>query len=91
MVLLKINYRLAQGAGVIGVLLGLLAFGYHYTFIDSTLPGYRLITAPAIFALSFFSPETAFWPKMLIFLSAQYLGYFLMMMVMKQVIRLARL
>jgi hypothetical protein len=33
------------------------------------MPGYEWLTVPARFALSFFSEETAFWPKMAIFLS----------------------
>ena len=67
-----------------GVVIGIIAFGYNYTFIATSLPGYAIVTAPARFALSFFSEETAFWPKMAIFLVGQYIGYFLVIVSVKK-------
>lgn len=67
-----------------GVVIGIIAFGYNYTFVPASLPGYELITMPARFALSFFSEETAFWPKMAIFLIGQYSGYFLLILFLRQ-------
>jgi hypothetical protein len=67
-----------------GVVIGIIAFGYNYTFVSASLPGYAVFTAPARFALSFFSEETAFWPKMTIFLVGQYVGYFLVIVIVKK-------
>ncbi len=61
-----------------GVAIGLIAFIVNYNFIEFTFPGYQVITVPARFALSFFSEETAFWPKMVIFLLGQFVGYFIL-------------
>lgn len=61
---------------VAGVVIGLIAFIVNYNFIESTFPGYHVITLPARFALSFFSEETAFLPKMVIFILGQFVGYF---------------
>ena len=69
-----------------GVVIGIIAFAYNYTFISASLPGYEIFTAPARFALSFFSEETAFWPKMAIFLAGQYLGYFLLIIGIKKLL-----
>ncbi|MDO6445294.1 hypothetical protein Q4493_05835 [Colwellia sp. 1_MG-2023] len=41
-----------------------------------SLPGYELLAWPAMFGLQFFSEETAFWPKLIIFNTSQYLVYF---------------
>ncbi|MGB1261827.1 MAG: hypothetical protein ACPG52_02860 [Cognaticolwellia sp.] len=70
----------------LGCLLGLTVFAYNYTFITCSVPGYEVLTAPARLALSFFSEETAFWPKMLIFMLGQYLGYFLVIFFVKRLI-----
>jgi hypothetical protein len=59
-----------------GVVIALVAFIFNYTMTPVSLPGYDFIAAPAMFALSFFSEETAFWPKLTIFLSGQYLAFF---------------
>jgi len=77
---IKLAGKFAAKWGVIGVALGLCAFLYNYTMTPHSLPGYELIAAPAMFALSFFSEETAFWPKMAIFLSGQYVAYFLIIL-----------
>lgn len=63
-----------------GVFIGLLAFSLQYFFIEFTFPAYSVLVAPAIFALSFFSEETAFVPKMIIFLTGQYLGYLILIL-----------
>ncbi|MBA6391569.1 hypothetical protein H4J38_12410 [Colwellia sp. BRX10-3] len=71
-----------------GVVLGIIAFGYNYTLVPASLPGYELLTAPARFTLSFFSEETAFWPKMTLFLVGQYIGYFLVIVVFRKLLSL---
>lgn len=72
----KIKYSLLTA--VTGVVIGLIAFIVNYNFIEFTFPGYQVITVPARFALSFFSEETAFWPKMVIFILGQFVGYFIL-------------
>ncbi len=69
-----------------GVVLGLLAFIYNYTMVPMSLPGYEIIAAPAMFALSFFSEETPFWPKLSIFLLGQYIVYFIIIFVSNVII-----
>ena len=73
-----------------GIVIGITAFCYNYYFIASVFPGYGLITAPARFSLSFFSEETAFWPKMSIFLSGQYFGYLIIIFTMKRLFLLLK-
>ena len=63
---------------IAGVAIGLIAFIVNYNFIEFTFPGYQVITVPARFALSFFSEETAFWPKMVIFILGQFVGYLIL-------------
>ena len=63
---------------IAGVAIGLIAFIVNYNFIEFTFPGYQVITLPARFALSFFSEETAFWPKMVIFILGQFVGYLIL-------------
>jgi len=62
----------------LGIVIGLCAFLFNYYMIPLSFPGYRVWVAPAMFILSFFSEETDFVPKMILFLSGQFLGYFLM-------------
>ncbi|REL35284.1 hypothetical protein [Thalassotalea euphylliae] len=61
--------------GLLGILLGTIAFLFNYHMVPTSLPGYEIIAAPAMWALSFFSEETPFWPKMVIFMSGQYIAY----------------
>jgi hypothetical protein len=70
------QFRFAYFFGVFGVIVGLCAFLFNYHIISLSFPGYRFFASPAIFALSFFSEETAFTPKMILFISGQFLGYF---------------
>lgn len=63
---------------IAGVAIGLIAFIVNYNFIEFTFPGYQVITLSARFALSFFSEETAFWPKMVIFILGQFVGYLIL-------------
>lgn len=63
---------------IAGVAIGLIAFIVNYNFIEFTFPGYQVITVPARFALSFFSEETAFWPKMVIFILGKFVGYLIL-------------
>jgi len=44
--------------------------------VPVSLPGYEIVVSPAMFVLSFFSEETDFVPKMILFLSGQFIGYF---------------
>jgi len=45
--------------------------------VPVSLPGYKVVVAPAMLILLFFSEETDFALKMILFLSGQFLGYFL--------------
>ena len=76
--LVKVNYKLSSIWGFTGIIIGLCAFLFNYYMVPTALPGYNILVAPAIFALSFFSEETYFSPKMILFLSGQFIGYFLM-------------
>jgi len=71
-----LNYKFSILIGCTGVLIGIFAFLYNYYMVPLSLPGYKLIVAPAIYTLSFFSEETAFIPKMILFLLGQFFGYF---------------
>jgi len=70
------HFRFAFFIGFFGVTLGLCAFLFNYYIISLSFPGYTFFVAPAIFMLSFFTEETAFTPKMILFMSGQFLGYF---------------
>ncbi|QBG37860.1 hypothetical protein EMK97_16215 [Litorilituus sediminis] len=70
-------YKLATLFAVFGMLIGIAAFMFNYYLIPVTLPGYEILLAPAMLALSFFSEETYFTPKMIILLSGQFVGYFI--------------
>jgi len=59
-----------------GIIIGIFAFWFNYTFVPISLPGYELLAGPAMVALSLISEETPFWPKMVVFLTGQYIGYF---------------
>jgi hypothetical protein len=74
---LLLNYKFSSIFGAIGVVIGLCSFLFNYFMVPVSLPGYRILAAPAMFILSFFSEETDFAPKMILFLSGQFLGYFL--------------
>ncbi len=58
--------------------IGLCAFLFNYYMVPISLPGYKVLVSPAIFTLRFFSEETYFAPKMILFLSGQFVGYFLL-------------
>ncbi len=73
----RLNYKNASIWGVIGVVIGLCSFLFNYYMVPISLPGYRVLVAPAILTLSFFSEETPFTPKMILFISGQFVGYFL--------------
>lgn len=75
------HYQKATLFGVLGMGIGFIAFLYNYYMVPSTLFGYEVIAAPAMFALSFFSEETYFIPKMVIFLFGQFLGYFFVVLI----------
>lgn len=77
-VLFSFKIKSSLLVAIVGVVIGLVAFIVNYNFIEFTFPGYQVITVPARFALSFFSEETAFWPKMVIFLLGQFVGYFIL-------------
>ncbi|WP_448566897.1 hypothetical protein [Thalassotalea ganghwensis] len=69
--------RRATVAGVIGVCIAIIAFTYNYHYHHSNFIGYQVIVAPAILMLSFFTEEINFVPKMVLFLTGQFLGYFI--------------
>ncbi len=70
-----------------GVTIGLFAFTYNYNMVPMSLPGYDFLAAPAMLALSFFSEETSFKVKLIIFLFGQYLGYFLIIFIIRKIIK----
>jgi hypothetical protein len=70
------KFRFSTYIGMLGIFIGLCAFSFNYHMTTLSFPGYTLFMAPAIFSLSFFSEETAFSPKMILFISGQFLGYF---------------
>jgi hypothetical protein len=72
---------------ITGVVIGLFAFAFNYTLAPVSLPGYEIFAGPAMLALSFFSEETNFWHKMLIFILGQYVVYFLFIFAVKKLIR----
>ena len=72
-----INSKFATRWALIGVLIGLFAFSINYHWYPATLIGYEVFAGPAMFALSFFSEETNFWPKLAIFCAGQFLFYFI--------------
>jgi hypothetical protein len=76
--------------GFIGIVLGLLAFSFNYHVTTMSFPGYEIIARPAMFALSFFTEETNFLPKMVIFITGQYIGYFLIIFIIKKLVRYVR-
>ncbi|MGB1200556.1 MAG: hypothetical protein ACPG5R_03255, partial [Cognaticolwellia aestuarii] len=71
-----VHYKFSFKWGVIGVCIGIAAFLFNYHMTPSSLPGYSILVAPAMLLLSFFSEETDFIPKMILFLSGQFIGYF---------------
>lgn len=70
------DFRFATICGLVGMVIGLCAFFFNYYMVPIALPGYEILVAPAMFALSFFSEETYFTEKMILFLSGQFIGYF---------------
>jgi len=72
-----LNFRLSSIWGLVGVAVGLCAFLFNYFMTPVSLPGYELFVAPAMLTLSFFSEETYFAPKMILFLFGQFIGYFM--------------
>lgn len=70
-----------------GVAIGLVAFIYNYTMAPISLAGYELLAWPAMFGLQFFSEETAFWPKFVIFNTSQYLIYFCLIFTFRKLFR----
>jgi hypothetical protein len=89
-ILLSFEFKSSLRWALSGVIIGIIAFSYNYLLLPASMPGYELFTAPARFALSFFSEETAFWPKMTIFLTGQYLGYFLVIIIIKKLALLGK-
>lgn len=70
------NYKRATIWGFVGIVIGICAFLFNYNMVPVSLLSYALFTAPAMFMLSFFSEETYFIPKMILFLTGQFIGYF---------------
>lgn len=80
-----INFRQSAKFGAVGIVIGLCSFVFNYNMVPMTLPGYGLLAAPAMFMLSFFSEETDFVRKMILFLSGQFLGYFLIACIVQMI------
>jgi len=74
----KQNYKQYTVVGFIGMLIGSGLFTFNYHMVPTSFPGYEILAAPAMFLLSFFSEETAFIPKIVLFLSGQFIGYFVL-------------
>lgn len=74
--LVQSDYKFSSFFGALGMILGIMAFTFNYHMVPTSLPGYSVIASPAMLALSFFSEETPFAPKMIIFLTGQFIGYF---------------
>lgn len=81
------DLKFAFSWSFIGVAIALLAFIFNYTMAPISLPGYEILAGPAMFALQFFSEEIAFWPKLAIFISGQYLVYFSMIFVARKLLK----
>lgn len=81
------DYKFSSVIGVIGMMIGLVSFLVHYHFVTYSLPGYQLLVAPAMFSLSFFSEETSFISKMVIFSAGQFIGYFLVAFILCKIVR----
>ena len=74
-----------------GVAIGLIAFIFNYTMAPISLPGYELLAWPAMFGLQFFSEETAFWLKLIIFITSQYLVYFSVIFTVRKYLRVTKM
>lgn len=81
------DFRFAAIGGLVGVMIGLGAFFFNYHMVPISLPGYEILAAPAMFVLSFFSEETYFTEKMILFLFGQFGGYFLICYLARKIYR----
>ncbi len=70
------DYKFSIIWGGVGIVIGVVAFIFNYHMVLVSMPGYEVLVAPAMFTMSFFNEETYFTPKMILFLSGQFLGYF---------------
>lgn len=68
---------IAAGIAAVCLLVGLITFVINYLWFHGSLPGYRLLLAPGIFVLGFFTEEIDFWPKLALLLGGQFLLCFL--------------
>ena len=84
---MKTDYQFASIWGVVGMTIGIGAFLFNYHMVPTSLPGYALFTAPAMLVLSFFSEETYFTPKMILFLAGQFVGYFCLAYAFRKIIK----
>ncbi len=75
---------------LIGFFTAVIAFTVNYNWLEGTLPGYRLLTAPGIVILRLFTEEIDFWPKLLLLLGGQYLVCLLIILAGKKVTRLMK-
>ncbi len=70
------DFRVSSICGLVGIVIGFCAFLFNYNMVAVSLPGYEILVAPAMFLLSFFSEETDFIPKMILFIFGQFTVYF---------------
>ena len=81
------DYKFSTISGFLGVVIGFCAFLFNYNMVPVSLPGYEILAAPAMLALSFFSEETDFIPKMILFHFGQFIGYFCFAYIFRKVVK----
>jgi hypothetical protein len=81
------DYQFATTFGALGLVLGLIIHLIHFHWLSMTVPGYELWTAPGKMLLRFFSEETPYRPKLIIFLIGQFIGYFFVFYVYRKLKR----
>jgi hypothetical protein len=59
-------------------------FCINFWVIHGNLPGYIIFVYPGIATTRLFSEEIAYWPKLSIMLTGQYLAYFVMFLMVKK-------
>lgn len=82
-----LDIKFALRYGWIGVVIALIAFTYNYTMVPHALPGYSILVAPAMLALQLISEETAFWPKITVFLMGQYAFCVILLFILRKIIK----
>ena len=84
------DFKLSLLWAISGIFIALFAFIFNYNFAPVSLPAYEFFAGPAMLALLLFSEETPFWPKLGIFVFGQYIIYFLVIFVVRKLIKLTQ-